>query len=146
MTREQLLIHKAREFARKKHNGQKDDSGKNYFDAHLEQVVRILYKITDDYEIITAGYLHDTLEDTNTNLMELKDLFGPNIAWLVYEVTCEKNEKTGSKYFPRLKSKKAVLIKFADRLSNLSRMDAWNQERQNHYIKKSKFWSGSESL
>ena len=140
MTKEQLLIHKAREFARRKHNGQKDDSGKDYFIAHLEQVVRILYKVTEDHEIIAAGYLHDTLEDTDTKLMELKGLFGPNIAWIVYEVTCEKNEKTGLKYFPRLKSQKAILIKFADRLSNLSRMEPWSEDRRNHYLKKSRFW------
>jgi hypothetical protein len=43
-------------------------------------------------------------------------------------------------YFPRLKSQKAITIKFADRLSNLSRMNAWDEERRRQYLAKSKFW------
>ena len=50
----------------------------------------------------------------------------------------KKDEK--GYWFPRLKSKDAIIVKFADRLSNLSRMDVWDEERQQHYLKKSKFW------
>ena len=32
------------------------------------------------------------------------------------------------------------MIKFADRLSNISRMKAWDEDRKNHYLCRSKFW------
>ena len=58
------------------------------------------------------------------------------------EVTQEEVEKDQKGYyFPRLKSKEAILIKFADRLSNLSRMSSWNMKRQEQYLRKSKFWN-----
>lgn len=130
----------AREFAKKKHRTQKDDNGCSYFDSHIEQVVSILKLVTTDDEIISAAYLHDTLEDTNTTLDELVECFGSKIALLVNELTHEGKKDSTGYYFPRLKSKEAILIKFADRLSNLSRMGCWGEKRQQHYIKRSKFW------
>jgi len=132
------LIYKASEFALKKHKGQKYDVNKDFFFAHPWKVFQILDQITDDEVILCAGLLHDTLEDTDTTLEELKKEFGDEIANLVYEVTNEDGEN--GKCFPRLKSKKAIIIKFADRLLNLSKMDCWDEKKQNWYLKKSKFW------
>ena len=135
-----MKIEKAKEFAKNKHNGQVDDSGKNYFNVHIEQVVSILQCITEDEDIISAGYLHDTIEDTQTTKEELVIEFGERVASLVLEVTHE-GDKTLGYYFPRLLSRDAILIKFADRLSNLSRMEAWSDKRKNHYLSRSKFWN-----
>ena len=132
-------IEKAINFAREKHKGQLDDEGKDYF-FHLEQVVDILQSVTDDEEIIASAYLHDTLEDTNTTYNELVEEFGVVVADLVNEVTHEGQKDEKGFYFPRLKSKKAILIKFADRLSNISRMNNWSESRKKQYLKKSKFW------
>ena len=51
-----------------------------------------------------------------------------------------RETEKGEQYFPYLKSRKAVIIKFADRLSNLSRMDDWPGDWQMNYLNKSKFW------
>ncbi len=134
------VVIKAMTFARNKHEGQKDDDGFPYFDTHIHQVVSILSLITNDENILAAAFLHDTLEDTNSTYEELEHEFGKVIADLVMEVTHEGKKDNKGYWFPRLKSKKAILIKFADRLSNLSRMDNWDMERQIHYLKKSKFW------
>lgn len=131
---------KARNFARRKHAGQLDDSGKPYFTAHILQVVRILKLVTDDEELITSAYLHDTLEDTNTTYEEILQTFGKKVANLVLEVTHEGKKDNIGYYYPHLHTLKAYLLKFADRLSNLSRMEAWNQKRQQQYMKKSVFW------
>ena len=131
---------KASVFAFSKHKGQLDDSGISYFNAHILQVVRILKQITNDSDIISAGYLHDTLEDTDTIYDELKQEFNKRIADLVLELTHERKPDNKGYYFPRLKSRDAVLVKFADRLSNLSRMKPWDKKRQQRYIKKSNFW------
>ena len=136
-----MKILKAKIFARDKHKGQLDDMGLDYFETHVAQVVRILHEITDDSDIICAAYLHDTLEDTNTTYDELMENFGVVIADLVNELTHEGKPDNKGFFFPRLKSHKAILIKFADRLSNLSRMQNWNEKRKYQYLRKSKFWS-----
>jgi (p)ppGpp synthase/HD superfamily hydrolase len=114
------VIERAKMFAQDKHRNQKDDNGFPFF-YHVEQVARILGIVTKDLDLIACGYLHDTLEDTETTLEELRKAFGSRIASLVFELTHE-GKKEGY-YFPRLQSKEAILIKFADRLSNLSRME-----------------------
>ena len=126
-------------FASIKHKNQLDDEGLPYFMVHIIPVVNILEQITTDKEIIAAAYLHDTLEDTDTTYEELEENFGKIIADLVLELT-HKGNKTEGYTFPRLKSKKAIIIKFADRLSNLSRMNGWDKKRQEHYMNKSRFW------
>ncbi len=132
------MIYKVSKFAQEKHKGQFYDKDKDFFLAHCWQVFQILKNVTDDEEILCAALLHDTLEDTDTTLEELKKEFGDNIANLVYEVTDEEGEN--GKCFPRLKSKKAIILKFADRLANLSKMSCWDEKKQNWYLKKSKFW------
>lgn len=128
------IITKARNYAYMKHQDQKDDSGSPYF-FHLVQVVNILSQITDDENIIAAGYLHDILEDTYTPASEIYEIFGTKITDFVIELT---KDTTGK--FPYLKSREAILIKFADRLSNLSRMENWSKDKKNKYIASSKFW------
>lgn len=135
-----IKIERAREFAKERHKDQVDDYGLPYFEAHLEQVVNILKQITDDEDVMCAGYLHDTIEDTETTFEELQINFGFKVAKLVMEVTHEGQADHYGYYFPRLESKRGIMIKFADRLSNLSRMKCWSQDRQKHYLKKSVFW------
>lgn len=136
MTNRVMQAHK---FARERHDGQIDDNGLPYFD-HISQVVSILRQITDDDDVIIAAYLHDTIEDTNTTYEEILGLFGQTVADLVMEVTHEGCADSKGYYFPRLKSQKGILIKFADRLSNLSRMERWAPKRKEQYLRKSKFW------
>jgi (p)ppGpp synthase/HD superfamily hydrolase len=134
------LVDKALEFASEKHKGQLDDQGRPYFFAHIVQVHSILMDVTDDVETLCAGILHDIIEDTDTGYDDLVREFNKPIADLVLELTQEGDRETGY-YFPRLNSKKAVLVKFADRLSNLSRMDDWPGDRQQKYLEMSRFWS-----
>ena len=134
------MIIEAFDFAQEKHKGQLDDEGNDYFDAHIQKVYDILCMITKDEEILCAALLHDTLEDTKTTFEEIKEKFGDKVANLVLEVTQEGKADNKGFYFPRLKSKEAIMIKFADRLSNISRMESWPKERQEHYLKHSKFW------
>ena len=136
-----MNIHKAYLFAQEKHKGQLDDEGRDYFEAHCVVVMKILEQVTKDPAIIMAGLLHDTLEDTDTEYDQLKAEFGQRVADLVHEVTHEGQKDEVGFYFPRLSTKEAILIKFADRLSNLTRMSAWNPKRQEHFLRKSKFWN-----
>jgi (p)ppGpp synthase/HD superfamily hydrolase len=137
------LVSKAAGFAKKKHAGQLDDEGRDYYFAHLLPVVMILGVITQNENILAAGYLHDTLEDTDTTVDELRAEFGDRVTELVLEVTHEGKKDDKGFYFPRLNSREGVIIKFADRLSNLSRMSSWESRRQEQYLKRSKFWKSS---
>jgi len=132
-------VDKALEFASEKHKGQLDDQGRPYFFAHIVQVHSILKDVTANEEILCAGILHDVIEDTDTTYDDLIHEFTKPIADLVMELTHEGNWETGH-YFPRLHSRKAIMVKFADRLSNLSRMDDWPGDRQLKYLEMSKFW------
>jgi len=133
------LVDKALEFASMKHEGQLDDQNRPYFFAHIVQVHSLLKDVTDDEEILCAGILHDTIEDTDTTYEELVHEFNKEIADLVLELTFQGTRETG-RYFPLIHSRKAIVVKFADRLSNLSRMVDWPGDWQQDYLGQSVFW------
>lgn len=130
------LIEKAKKFARLKHKGQLYGD-KNFFQYHPLVVYKILQIVAaNDYSLQCAGLLHDVLEDTETTYEELVEAFDEDIASLVQEVS-----KEGYNYFPNLKTQRGVILKFADRLSNVSNMFDWGEERKRKYLfEKSKFW------
>jgi len=143
------LVDKAYVFAIKKHRGQVDDSDPDnedsYFNKHCYIVGNILNSLNSlfydwDDNLIAAGYLHDTIEDTDTTYEELVKEFNKDVADLVMEVTHEGSKDQYGYYFPRLKTKRGMILKFADRLSNLSRIDCWDDKRQQQYLNKSIFW------
>lgn len=142
-----MTVRQAIEFGTKAHAKQLDDAGNDYFMAHCWQVyeiVKILYPA--DFELQAASLLHDTLEDTDTTYENLVNTFGEDIADLILEVTHERKEDDTGWYFPHLHSIRGIVLKFADRASNLSRMEGvWDAERIEKYIKKSKFWQ-SENI
>lgn len=91
---------------------------------HLSMVVDNLlsFGFTDNH-VICAGWLHDVLEDTNRSYNDVKRLFGPDTADLVYAVTNElgKNRKERSvKTYPKIKGNyEATALKLADRIANV---------------------------
>lgn len=138
------IILKAKTFAFKKHEGQSCDEGSPYI-FHPFQVAQIVSLITSNKNVVAAAYLHDTVEDTNTTYEELVKEFNKEVADLVMEMTHEGKKDEIGFYFPRLKTRDGILIKFADRISNLSRMGSWDDDRKAQYLRKSKFWkSGDE--
>jgi (p)ppGpp synthase/HD superfamily hydrolase len=139
-------IRQAIEFGKKVHENQLDDAGNDYFMAHCWQVyeiIKILYPY--DFELQAAALLHDTLEDTSTTYEELITMFGVDIADLILEVTHERKVDDTGWYFPHLHSIRGIVLKFADRASNLSRMEGvWDAKRIEKYLKKSKFWQSED--
>ncbi|KKN69318.1 hypothetical protein LCGC14_0441770 [marine sediment metagenome] len=127
-------------FAKEKHKGQLDDSGKDYFYEHLWRVHIAVGTFVDNEDIECAAILHDIIEDTDTTYEELLEKFGKRVADLVNEVTHEGKKDEHGYYFPRLKTADGILIKLCDRASNVSRMKCWNRHRRQNYLDKSKFW------
>ncbi len=143
-------IIQARIFARKKHAGQLRKNGKTTTFSHLQDVVKNLkkMKVTDE-DIICAGWLHDTIEDTDTDFDMIKDRFGKRVAEIVVSVTKDNRlpkKQREVKYASDLKgsSVKAKIVKIADILANVN--DAPNAGKnaiweKQQFIKKSKYWS-----
>jgi (p)ppGpp synthase/HD superfamily hydrolase len=127
------IVNMARRFAKEAHQGQL--YGKLPFFIHCKQTALILQAVTNDQNLIAAGYLHDIFEDTFITYEQLTNYFGEDISSLVKEVT-----KTSYNVFPFLHSRRGIMLKFADRLSNLSNIDSWPVKRQEAYLKKSQFW------
>lgn len=136
------IVQRAKEYAHKAHEGQVRDDGVEPYIEHPRKVARLVaVSCPTDKNLIAAAWLHDTIEDTDTDYEDLLQEFGEDVANLVHEVTHEVNKVTGNT-FPRLHSRRGITLKFADRLANLSTMESggWNEKRQQHYLNKSKFW------
>ena len=141
MTQGTAIVRRAAEFARAKHGDTLDDNGQLFFDAHPAKVAELLNVVAPkDENLIAAGYLHDTVEDTDTTYEELIEVFNRDVADLVMEVTQEGRKDNYGYYFPRLHSQRGITLKFADRLSNLSRLESWSPQRRDQYLRKSQFW------
>jgi guanosine-3',5'-bis(diphosphate) 3'-pyrophosphohydrolase len=121
------LVSEAAELAARRHSGmaRKGRGGEPYIN-HLAEVANLLSQAAggEDAELVAAGWLHDTIEDTATTLDELAERFGQRVASLVAEVT---DDMTLPKHERRLrqiedaphKSAGAKLIKIADKISNI---------------------------
>jgi len=136
------LVEKAKTFAEMKHKGQmRKFENKPYF-IHPERVAHILYqfKISKNIsQLIAAAYLHDTLEDTNTTIEEIRDNFGDLVASIVLELTSDKEQITqlGKKEYLANKMAKmssyALTLKLADRIDNVNKLNWQNDKFKNKY-------------
>ena len=86
---ENNVFERALSFAYEAHKGQKRKDGGIYF-LHPMEVACIIGSITQDEDVIAAGLLHDTVEDTPVTADEILAEFGPRIAALV---ACETEDK-----------------------------------------------------
>jgi len=80
------LILRAYRVAEKAHEGQKRASGEPYIN-HCVAVANILAEMRITPEVVAAGLLHDTVEDTDLTLKDIRQDFGDEIAMLVDGVT-----------------------------------------------------------
>lgn len=114
---------KARRFAEIAHAGKLYDAGLPYT-VHLEAVVSVLsrFGVTDPL-MVSAGWLHDSIEDTGTSYNDLKKDFGGEVAELVYTVTNELGRsrvERNAKTYPKIAgNEKATTLKLADRIANV---------------------------
>lgn len=141
------IILTALEFASKKHKDQRrKDSDSSPYINHPISLANVLCnegKITDS-KVICAALLHDTIEDTETTEDELKSIFGKSITKIVVEVTDDKSLPKKERKLAQIEhakhaSKRAKLVKLADKISNLrdiltSPPADWPLERKREYF------------
>ena len=65
------------------HQGKVRKFGDKPYILHPMEVAQILSTMTDDLEVITAGILHDIVEDTDGTLAEIEKRFGKRVAYIV---------------------------------------------------------------
>ncbi len=134
------VIEKAYQFAKKKHDGQYRKSGEDYI-YHPMNVALILTTIYADYETISAGLLHDVLEDCDCTPEEMEEEFGQTITKLVKGVTklSKIHFSTENDYLIDYYKKiivgmsedvRVIIIKLADRLHNMRTLWAIPEDRQ----------------
>ncbi len=111
-------IELAKKFAEQKFT---EAGRKNHF-LDVFQILQDKFSV-DDQDVLVAGLLHDTLEDTSTTYEEIETTFSKEVADLVQEVSHPKNYNQEQKleYYERIKtiSPGAKLIKMADFTSHL---------------------------
>ncbi|SFB36059.1 GTP pyrophosphokinase [Acetitomaculum ruminis DSM 5522] len=135
------MIEKAYNLAKTAHEGQKRKSGEPYI-IHPLCTALILADLELDKETITAGILHDVVEDTIKTLDEIKDEFGEEVALLVDGVTklgqlsydadkIEIQAENLRKMFLAMANDiRVILIKLADRLHNMRTLQYMRPEKQ----------------
>ena len=117
-------------FSNNAHEGQKRQSGEPYF-THCASVGIILSEWKMDTRTIAAGLMHDVIEDTDVSRNAMVDKFGEEIAELVDGVSklsgikfSSRREKQAENFMKMFlsvaKDLRVIIIKFADRLHNMS--------------------------
>ncbi|HEX9064478.1 MAG TPA: HD domain-containing protein [Streptosporangiaceae bacterium] len=129
-------------FAQAAHGDQRRPTGVPYAE-HLLEALEALVRGAGrtDPDLLCAAVLHDVLEDTAVSREELELRFGPRVAELVGWVTIpqagpgEDNTAVKEAALRRLDSapRDAVLVKLADRLSNVQTLRNLDQDRQRRY-------------
>ncbi|ACV68176.1 RelA/SpoT family protein [Desulfohalobium retbaense] len=126
---EQALIQKAYVFSASAHAGQRRLSGEPYL-SHPLEVAHILAELRLDAPTIAAGLLHDTLEDTQSNVSDLEEQFGEEVAQIVEGVTKIGKVRFTSKeeaqaenirkmILAMAEDIRVIIVKLADRLHNM---------------------------
>ncbi len=133
------LVKLAYEYAEQAHTGQKRKSGEDYI-VHPLGAAIILADMKVNTPIIVAALLHDIPEDTPVTLEEIEKEFGKDIAGMVAGVTklghvkyrgVERYIENLRKMFVAMaKDLRVIIIKFADRLNNLTSLGALAPEKQ----------------
>ena len=126
---EEELLNKAYVFSMRAHGSQKRASGDPYF-SHPLEVAGILADHKFDSKTIITALLHDVVEDTTFNLLDIKTNFGNEISSLVDGVTKLSNFEGRSDKFNQAENFRKLLlatsrdirvlfVKLADRLHNM---------------------------
>ncbi|MFE7855952.1 RelA/SpoT family protein [Streptomyces sp. NPDC101209] len=131
-------IETAYQVAERWHRGQKRKSGDPYI-THPLAVTTILAELGMDPATLMAGLLHDTVEDTEYGLDQLRRDFGDSVALLVDGVTKLDKVKFGEAaqaetvrkmVVAMAKDPRVLVIKLADRLHNMRTMRYLKREKQ----------------
>jgi guanosine-3',5'-bis(diphosphate) 3'-pyrophosphohydrolase len=133
-------VRKAFEFAFKSHDGQVRKSDEPYI-IHPVEVAHLLAELNADVPTISAGLMHDVLEDCEVTSEQMEKEFGCDITKIVEGVTklgkfsFSSKEERQAENFRKLivaiaEDVRVVLVKLADRLHNMRTLDYMRAQKQ----------------
>ncbi|HEV7642159.1 MAG TPA: bifunctional (p)ppGpp synthetase/guanosine-3',5'-bis(diphosphate) 3'-pyrophosphohydrolase [Gaiellaceae bacterium] len=134
------LLTRAFDYAAQAHAGQVRQSGQEFI-YHPWGAAKILAGLQLDEATLAAALLHDVVEDTSTDIDELRAEFGEEIANLVEGVTkltrvkFQSREHAEAENYRKLivamaEDLRVILIKLADRLHNLRTIEYLGKQKQ----------------
>jgi GTP diphosphokinase / guanosine-3',5'-bis(diphosphate) 3'-diphosphatase len=133
------LVSRAFDFAEKAHSEQKRFSGEPYF-AHTLRTAETLAELGMGATTISAGLLHDCLEDAGVDKAIIEKEFGKEILFLIEGVTklgklkyrgAERHRESLRKLFVAISQDiRVIIIKLADRLDNIRTLEHVPQHKQ----------------
>jgi GTP pyrophosphokinase len=136
------MVEDAYKLAAEKHKGVTRKSGEPYI-QHPIEVAYILAQLECGPETLAAGLLHDTVEDTDLTIDQIKAKFGDDVAMIVDSLTKIQRMKLSHRteedfeaedhrkiFLGMARDVRVILVKLADRLHNLRTLDALTPERQ----------------
>src|SRR6476620_10972420 len=134
------LLRRAYVFSAFEHNGQVRHSGEPYL-VHPVEVADLLADMKLDVVAIAAGLLHDIVEDTQTPIERIRELFGSDVAHVVEGVTklgaisFSSSEERQAENFRKMllamvDDIRVILVKLADRLHNMRTLHHLPEERR----------------
>jgi guanosine-3',5'-bis(diphosphate) 3'-pyrophosphohydrolase len=139
------IIRKAYEFSLKHHQGQTRASGEPYL-IHPLEVSLVLADMKLDSTAISAGLLHDAIEDTSVTHEDVRREFGEQVVHIVEGVTKidkidlasreeRQAENVRKMVLAMVDDIRVVLIKLADRLHNMRTLRHLPEERRQQVAK-----------
>jgi len=134
------LIRKAFNIAVEAHKDQRRKTGEPYI-YHPIAVARICAEeIGLGTTSVVAALLHDTVEDTDLTLEDVKDLFGPTVATIIDGLTKISGmqfttDSIQAENFRKVlltlaDDVRVILVKLADRLHNMRTLDSMARDKQ----------------
>lgn len=125
------MLNKAIEFAATAHKGAYRKGIKQPYIFHPLEVLSLASLITDDTETLCAAVLHDTVEDTNASIDDIKKMFTERVAKIVaYESedkrgnvnkanTWKDRKQEALDTIAKVEDKGAKIVCLCDKVSNL---------------------------
>ncbi|MFC1535348.1 RelA/SpoT family protein [Thermodesulfobacteriota bacterium] len=134
------MVEKAYVYSAKVHQGQVRLSGLPYL-SHPLEVAYLLTEMKMDVVSVVAGLLHDTIEDTDAEISEIKRLFGEetiNIVDGVTKISKMKFSNSEERQAENMRKMilamttdiRVIIVKLADRLHNMRTLGFHNPEKQ----------------
>ena len=134
------LVTRAFRYAATAHEGQQRQSGSDFIE-HPVGAARICAELRLDEQTIAAALLHDVVEDTDTDIEDVRAAFGDEIARLVEGVTkltrisFQSREQAEAENYRKMivamsEDVRVILIKLADRLHNMRTIEYLGKQKQ----------------
>src|SRR5215217_634267 len=134
------LLTRAFRFAAAAHEGQQRRSGEDFID-HPWGAAKICAELHLDEQTIAAALLHDVVEDTGTDIKDVRAEFGDEVATLVEGVTkltriqFQSREQAEAENYRKMivamaQDVRVILIKLADRLHNMRTIEYLGKQKQ----------------